>query len=98
MLLPFVDGRVAETIARIPAKDRALIIPLGLKFAVPDLPRWTARKTSHIGLRFPFDQWQAEEWGASKPADAIGARRGTRRTWEQKWSLFLFRRWWRQFV
>ena len=27
--------------------------------------------------------------------DAAGVRR-SRRTWEQKWSLFLFRRWWRQ--
>ena len=96
--LPFADGRVRGAIARIPATGRSLVIRPLLKLAVPELPPWTLLKPPHPGLRFPFEQWQAEDWGTSKPADAIGTRRGTRRTWEQKWSLFLFRRWWRQFA
>ncbi len=99
MRLPFVDARVRETIARIPAAGRAHTQRLLLKEAVSDLPPWIPIKPAPpCGLRFPIDQWQAEEWGTSKPTDAIGTRQRMRRTWEQKWSLFLFRRWWRQFA
>ena len=96
--LPFADQRVKETIDRIPAASRAWMGRRVIKLAVPELPPWIPAETATGGLRFPLERWQAEDWGASKPADAIDARRGTRRTWEQKWSLFLFRRWWRQVV
>ena len=92
--LPFVDGRVAETIARIPAASRAGAAHLALVRAVPELPPWIKIKSANSGLRLPLEEWQAGEWGAAKPADGAGLR--ARRAWEQKWSLFLFRRWWRQ--
>ena len=93
--LPFVDERVAETLALIPAAMRLRADRRLLRDAVPEIPSWIGTHTGD-GLRFPYETWNAETWGAAKPADAIGRR--TRRSWEQKWSLFLFRRWWRQFA
>ena len=92
--LPFVDARVAEALARIPAAVRLR----GehwclLRAAVPEIPGWVDAETAR-GPQFPFDAWRAGEWGAAKPTDAAGSR--TRRAWQQKWGLFLFRRWWRQ--
>lgn len=93
--LPFVDVRVAEVIAQNPATSRAWVSRLMVRLAVPEMPPWIPTKTARPGLWFPFETWQAGEWGAAKPADAAGSRQ-TRRTWEQKWALFLFRRWWRR--
>lgn len=91
--LPFVDEWVRETFARIPAGVRLRGDRRLLRDAVPEIPSWVGADAGG-GLRFPYDAWRAGEWGAAKPADAAGGR--TRRAWEQKWSLFLFRRWWRQ--
>ena len=98
MRLPFVDERVADAISRVPAANRARGARHLLRLAMPELPPWIPLKNGAGDLQFPFDRWQAEDWGASKPTDANGTRQKTRRTWEQKWSLFLFRRWWRQFA
>ena len=93
--LPFVDVRVQETLAQLPAAVRLRGKRWDpLRAAVPEIPAWV-HTLGGGGLHFPFEAWQTGEWGAAKPADAAGRGR-TRRTWEQKWSLFLFRRWWRQ--
>ena len=94
--LPFVDERVSETLAPIPADTRAWVYPGAVLEAVPEIAPWIPGKKRASGLQFPYETWRAAEWGASKPADAVN--RPMRRTWEQRWSLFLFRRWWRQFA
>lgn len=95
--VPLVDRQVVETLARIPAKQRLLAGKGLLLRAVPEVPDWVTGQPKR-GFLFPFETWMAGDWGASPTPPADGNERGQKpRAWYQKWSVFVFTHWWRQF-
>ena len=96
--VPFVDCRLIETIARIPAGERLHAGKNLLLRAVPEVPDWVAGQPKR-GFLFPFETWMAGDWGASPSAGLDStARQPTGRTWYQKWSVFVFTRWWQHYA
>ena len=95
--VPFVDRRLVETIARLPAAQRLQSGKGLLLRAVPEVPEWVAGQPKR-GFLFPFEKWMAGDWGGA-PAVVPGSKAAKQagRTWYQKWSVFVFEHWWRQF-
>ncbi len=94
--VPFVDRRLVETVARIPACQRLHAGKGLLLRAVPEVPDWVSGRPKR-GFLFPFETWMAGDWGThlAKGADAA-ANQSTGGTWYQKWTVFVFTHWWRQ--
>ena len=95
--VPFVDRRLVETVALIPANLRLQAGKSLLLRAVPEVPPWVAGQPKK-GFIFPFETWMAGDWGTG-PSSVAGpsADQPAGRTWYQKWSVFVFEHWWRQF-
>ncbi len=90
--VPFVDGRLLETLARIPAERRLRPRKAMLLEAVPEIPEWIARAPKR-GFTLPFEQWLREDWRdlfAATTQPIAGVRAST---WYQRWSLFAFQHW-----
>ena len=95
--VPFVDRCLIEAIARVPAGQRLRPGKELLLRAVPEVPPWVAGQPKR-GFLFPFETWMAGDWGESPTTvteSAAPAQAG--RTWYQKWSVFVFTKWWRQY-
>ena len=60
--VPLVDGRLAESILKIPADVRLRQGKLLLLEAVPEVPEWV-RNQPKRGFRFPFQQWMEGQFG-----------------------------------
>lgn len=89
--VPFVDSRLLEAIARLPASQRLRSGKQMLLEAVPEIPAAVAcgRKRGFI---FPFEKWLETSWG-HEFASVAGAIPDPRATWYQRWALFVFERW-----
>ena len=95
--VPFVDRQLVETVARIPAVQRLQTGKALLLRAVPEVPEWVTNRPKR-GFLFPFETWMAGDWGEQPEKAADSAASGPAgRTWYQKWSVFVFAHWWRQF-
>jgi len=60
--VPFVDSRLFETLAAIPASMRLRTGKQLLLEAVPEIPAWV-REQPKRGFRFPFQEWMTGEFG-----------------------------------
>jgi len=90
--VPFVDGRLLETLARIPADRRLRPRKAMLLEAIPEIPDWIARAPKR-GFTLPFERWLREDWRdllgtTSRPIAGVRLS-----TWYQRWSLFVFQHW-----
>jgi asparagine synthase (glutamine-hydrolysing) len=84
--VPFVDPRLIESVARIPAAIRVRPGKRLLLEAVPEVPEWVANRPKR-GFVFPFEDWIQDEWRD------VFARLDTAspvrlQTWYRRWSLF----------
>src|SRR5207248_11757929 len=59
--VPFVDSRLLEQIARIPAEIRLRHGKQILLEAMPEIPPWV-RNRPKMGFSFPFKDWVTGEW------------------------------------
>ncbi|MBI3878483.1 MAG: asparagine synthase (glutamine-hydrolyzing) [Verrucomicrobia bacterium] len=59
--VPYVDRKVVETVARIPAALRLAPGKRILLEAVPEIPDWVANRPKR-GFLFPYEHWMTEEW------------------------------------
>ena len=59
--VPFVDNRLLEQIARIPAEIRLRHGKQILLEAMPEIPPWV-RNRPKMGFSFPFKDWVTGEW------------------------------------
>ncbi len=90
--VPFVDSRLIETLARIPAERRLRPQKAMLVEAVPEIPEWIANAPKR-GFTLPFEQWLREDW-SDLFAEASQSPAGVRANhWYQRWTLFVFQHW-----
>ncbi len=83
--VPFVDVRLVETLAGIPAAHRLRAGKQLLLEAVPEIPDWVRNRPKQ-GFTFPFDQWIAREWqDVFAKLDATCPVR--LQTWSRRWAL-----------
>jgi len=89
--VPFVDSRLFDAVATLPASQRLRAGKQMLLEAVPEVPAHvaTARKR---GFVFPFEKWLQASWG-DEFAKVAAALPASNPTWYQRWSLFVFERW-----
>ncbi len=59
--VPFVDSKMIETVARIPAQLRLVAGKQIVLDAVPEIPQWV-RERPKQGFAFPFKDWISGEW------------------------------------
>ena len=59
--VPFVDRKLVDQIARVPAELRLASGKKLLLDAVPEIPSWVAHRPKR-GFAFPFEQWMSEDW------------------------------------
>lgn len=91
--VPLVDSVLYEQLARVSPSRRLRSGKAMLLEAVPEIPAWVAQGAKR-GFSFPFERWLQTDWkGAlnipNRLPDGIQLT-----TWYQKWSIFVFRRWW----
>jgi len=84
--VPFVDNKLLDQIARIPAKIRLRRGKQILLDAVPEIPQWV-RNRAKMGFSFPFKDWVTGEW------DDVFRRIRTQspvrlKSWYRAWCLF----------
>ena len=84
--VPFVDNKLLERIARIPAQIRLRRGKQILLDAVPEIPHWL-RNRPKMGFSFPFKDWVTREW------DDVFRRIRTQspvrlKNWYRTWCLF----------
>lgn len=85
--VPFVDRRLVESIAQIPASSRLAAGKQLLVDAVDDIPRWILEQPKR-GFRFPFQEWIGSNRDWSAQFESIVDRSPvTLETWYQKWML-----------
>ena len=89
--VPFVDRKLVESAARIPAPQRLRKGKRLLVEAVPEIPEWVVNRKKQ-GFVFPFANWMRAEWRT------ILAERNMLAgvplaSWYQKWSIFVFEKW-----
>ena len=84
--VPFVDARLTQTLAAIPAAVRLQSGKKLLLDAVPEIPNWV-RHRSKQGFVFPFEQWLQNDW---QPIfSRINANSSVPlQNWYRQWSLF----------
>ncbi len=91
--VPLVDSKFYEDLAGILPARRLRPGKTMLLDAVPEIPDWIAGGAKR-GFSFPFARWLDEDWKGVFGDDG-GPIAGVRlKTWYQRWSLFVFRRWW----
>ncbi len=88
--VPFVDHKLVEAVAGIPATRRLLPNKQLLTEAVPEVPAWVVNQKKR-GFLFPFQKWLGSEWGTALAKAAQGSPVLVP-LWYQKWSLFILRR------
>jgi asparagine synthase (glutamine-hydrolysing) len=89
--VPFVDRKLVESAAQIPAEQRLRKGKRLLVQAVPEIPAWVVDRKKQ-GFVFPFANWMRDEWRA------ILTERNTLAgvplaSWYQKWSIFVLEKW-----
>ncbi len=84
--VPFVDARLTQTLAGIPAATRLQPGKQFLLDAVPEIPAWVSNRSKQ-GFVFPFEQWLQSDWldvfarlNAGSPVPL--------QNWSRQWSLF----------
>ncbi|HEV8262654.1 MAG TPA: asparagine synthase-related protein, partial [Burkholderiales bacterium] len=84
--VPYVDRKLIETLARIPARLRLAPGKELLLDAAPEIPQWVATRPKR-GFVFPFQKWVADEW-----RDVFtcldGATPVPLQNWYRRWCLF----------
>ncbi|OLE97441.1 MAG: hypothetical protein AUG75_08280 [Cyanobacteria bacterium 13_1_20CM_4_61_6] len=84
--VPFVDSRLLEQIARIPAEIRLRHGKQILLEAMPEIPPWV-RNRPKMGFSFPFKDWVTGEW--DDVFRRIRAQSPVRlKNWYRTWCLF----------
>ena len=89
--VPFLDGPLVDTVARIPARDRLRAGKQLLLSAVPEVPDWVAGMPKR-GFIFPFERWMADEWRETFAGLDRDCPVPTQ-TWYRKWCVFVLDRW-----
>lgn len=89
--VPFVDRKLVECAARIPAEQRLRKGKRLLVEAVPEIPDWVVNRKKQ-GFVFPFANWMRAEWRTilSERHTVAGVPLAS---WYQKWSIFVLERW-----
>src|SRR6266403_265542 len=84
--VPFVDSKLMEQIARIPAEIRLRHGKQILLEAMPEIPPWV-RNRPKMGFSFPFKDWVTGEW--DDVFRRIRAQSPVRlKNWYRTWCLF----------
>ena len=84
--VPFVDNKLLEQIARIPAEIRLKRGKQILLEAIPEIPEWV-RDRPKMGFSFPFKDWVTGEW--DDVFRQIRAESPVRlKNWYRAWCLF----------
>jgi asparagine synthase (glutamine-hydrolysing) len=84
--VPFVDNKLLEQIARIPAEIRLRHGKQILLEAMPEIPPWV-RNRPKMGFSFPFKDWVTGEW--DDVFRRIRAQSPVRlKNWYRTWCLF----------
>jgi asparagine synthase (glutamine-hydrolysing) len=84
--VPFVDSKLLEQIARIPAEIRLRHGKQILLEAMPEIPPWV-RNRPKMGFSFPFKDWVTGEW--DDVFRRIRAESPVRlKNWYRTWCLF----------
>jgi asparagine synthase (glutamine-hydrolysing) len=83
--VPFVDLRLFEVLAAIPASVRLRQGKQLLLDAVPEIPSWV-RAEPKRGFRFPFEDWMKEDFGGMLAA-ADHATSLPLVSWYRRWAL-----------
>ena len=84
--VPFVDSKLLEQIARIPAEIRLRHGKQILLEAMPEIPPWV-RNRPKMGFSFPFKDWVTGEW--DDVFRRIRAQSPVRlKNWYRTWCLF----------
>lgn len=83
--VPLVDGRLAESILKIPAEIRLRQGKRLLLEAVPEIPEWVKNQPKR-GFRFPFQSWMEGQFGELlKGAERISPV--PLKAWYRTWAL-----------
>lgn len=93
--LPFVDARLQNALAPIPASLRLAPGKGLLQQAVPELPEWFRQRPKQ-GFRFPFQLWlddPASRLTLRLPGTPAGLDLAP---WYRRWSLMVLEQWLRQ--
>ncbi len=86
--VPLVDSRLAEVVARLPARERLRPGKKLLTEAVPEIPEWVLSRPKS-GFQFPFAEWMGTDWADRFRAIAANSPVPLT-TWYQKWMVALF--------
>ena len=89
--VPFVDRKLVESAARIPAEQRLRKGKRLLVDAVPEIPEWVVNRKKQ-GFVFPFANWMRDEWRTIL-AERNALAGVPLASWYQKWSIFVFEKW-----
>jgi asparagine synthase (glutamine-hydrolysing) len=89
--VPFVDKRLFETLATLPATQRLQPGKKLLLQAVPEIPEWVANQPKR-GFTFPYEKWLEASWGDSFHT-VTKSIPFPNPTWYQRWALFMLERW-----
>lgn len=89
--VPFVDQRLFEAVAQIPADQRLSQGKALLLQAVPEVPEWVSNQPKR-GFTFPFEQWMGQSLGDTfqTVSQQLPHRNAT---WYQRWAVFMLQRW-----
>ena len=89
--VPFVDFKLVQTLAKIPASIRLRQGKKLLIESVPEIPQWVIDRPKQ-GFRFPFDQWYSDSWSEQNlsitPPSWIHLT-----PWYRRWSLVVLDGW-----
>jgi asparagine synthase (glutamine-hydrolysing) len=84
--VPFVDRKLVDQLASIPAALRLAPGKRLLLDAVPEIPEWVANRPKR-GFAFPFERWIADDW--QDEFRRIEQRSPVRLdNWYRRWCLF----------
>src|SRR5262249_20881714 len=89
--VPFVDRKLIESAARIPARQRLAKGKRLLVEAVPEIPNWVVGRRKQ-GFVFPFADWMRDEW-RTKLTKRNALAGVPLASWYQKWSIFVLEKW-----
>lgn len=89
--VPFVDRKLFESVARVPAALRLRSGKAMLLDAVPEIPPQVSNARKR-GFSFPFEKWLQASWG--REFAAVRQHMPIPNpTWYQLWSVFMLERW-----
>ena len=92
--VPFLDHKLFEAMARIPACQRLRPDKQLLVQAVPEIPSWVTSRPKR-GFIFPMQHWFENEWAGelTRFNGSAAERIAPLDTWYRKWSVLAFERW-----